>query len=366
MINPEILEATEQIDVEFLLEREGVSYRATSGSSGPQFNLQECPECGQGGYKTFINQETGFGNCFHGSCGKKFNKFTLIKAITGQFGRKLDDYIKTLAQEMGWRPKVKVTLAEEAKQVELVLPETYPLPFSDGSNLVYLENRGITADVCLQYGLRFALKSWFNYEHEGQRKGQLYENRVIIPVFDMDGKLVSFQGRDITGEAERKYLFPPGFSSTGRYLYNANAWPKDGSVDTAIINEGVFDVIATGMALATQRDLKNVMPIGTFGKHLSYGSDQCQLGELLRLKQERGLKRAVFMWDGEVAAIDDAVKAAKLVRELGIDTAIALLPEGKDPNEVGPSVVCHAYRNAKRLDQRNALALKMQVRGMRK
>lgn len=362
MINPEILEASEQIDLEYFLEREGVTYRATHGSSGAQFNLHTCPKCEGTGYKTFVNQETGLGNCFHGSCGAKFNKFTLIKAVTGLFGKSLDDYIKSIAEEMGWRPKVSITLDKEARQVELVLPETYPIPFADGSNLTYLENRGITTDVCRRFGLRFAQKSWFNYEFEGQRKGQLYENRVIIPVFDMDGKLVSFQGRDITGEAQRKYLFPPGFSSTGRYLYNANAWPKDGSVDTAIINEGVFDVIATNMALQTQRDLHNVMPLGTFGKHLSHGGDQSQLGELLRLKKERGLKRVVFMWDGEVAAIDAAFAAAALVAELGLMTAVALLPGGKDPNEVPASVVCNAYRSAVRATRSNALTLKMKVR----
>lgn len=362
MINPEILEASEQIDLEYFLEREGVSYRATHGSSGAQFNLQTCPKCEGHGYKTFVNQETGFGNCFHGSCGAKFNKFTMIKTVTGLAGRQLDDYIKELAEEMGWRPRVKVSLAKESKQVDLVLPETYPIPFADGSNLTYLENRGITTEVCKRFGLRFAQKSWFNYMSEGERRGQLYENRVIIPVFDMDGKMVSFQGRDITGEAQRKYLFPPGFSSTGRYLYNANTWPKDGSVDTAIINEGVFDVIATDMALRTQRDLRNVLPVGTFGKHLSYGGEQSQLGELLRLKNERGLKRVVFMWDGEIAAIDAAFESAKLVSELGLMTSIAILPGGKDPNEVPASVVCNAYRSAVRATKSNALTVKMKVR----
>lgn len=365
MISPDIIDALDKIDVDYILEREGVNYRATHGSNGAQFNLQECPKCGEGGWKTFVNQVTGLGNCFHGSCQAKFNKFTLIKETTGLFGRRLDDYISSIAQEMGWRPRVKSDASGHVKQVDLVLPETYPIPFADGSNLLYLENRGITADVARRFGLRFAAKSWFNYEFEGQRKGQLYENRVIIPVFDMDGKMVSFQGRDITGDASRKYLFPPGFSSTGRYLYNAQSVPKTGEIDTLIINEGAFDVFATDIAIGTAGDMRNVMAVGTFGKHLSSGGEQSQLAELVRLKNERGIKRVVFMWDSEVGAIDAAVAASRMVSSIGLMTQIAQLPPGKDPNEVPPSVVCDAYRKARRIDGTNALLLKMKARGVK-
>ncbi|WP_199153516.1 toprim domain-containing protein [Chromobacterium sp. ASV23] len=362
-IKPEILDALETIDPEYLLEREGVNYTESYGSSGLQFNVQECPKCGGRDWKVFLNAETGLGNCFHGSCSAKFNKFTFIMALTGNVGRALDEYITSLAQEVGWRPRRRSEVsAASDKQLELVLPESYRIPFADGSNLLYLENRGITADVCKAYGLRYAEKSWFNYELDGQRKGQLYEQRVIIPVYDMDGQLVSFQGRDITGKAERKYLFPPGFASTGRYLYNANNFPSDGSAHTAIINEGVFDVIATDIALRTQRDLRGVVPVGTFGKHLSTGGERSQLAELQRLKHERGLKRVVFMWDAEVAAVDDAIAAAEVVRGLGLQTSLALLPKGKDPNEVAPSVVCHAYRTAKPLDRLSAIRIKMAAR----
>ncbi|WEU67317.1 DNA primase [Xanthomonas phage JGB6] len=38
----------------------------------------------------------------------------------------------------------------------------------------------------------------------GRKMRQDYSNRIIIPIFDLDGNLKSFQGRDTTGEAEKR------------------------------------------------------------------------------------------------------------------------------------------------------------------
>jgi DNA primase len=100
-----------------------------------------------------------------------------------------------------------------------------------------------------------------------------YNRRVLIPIYDLDGKLVSFQGRDITGTAEKKYLFPPGYArATGEHLYNGHN--VIGRPSDVVVGEGAFDVIAIKVAFDADPTLRDVVPVGTFGKHLSHGAPQ--------------------------------------------------------------------------------------------
>ena len=75
----ELTEALEHLDMIDFLEYEGIDYKERTGSSGPQFNIQECPSCGDRKWRVWINQESGLGNCFHGDCTQKtFNKYSFM------------------------------------------------------------------------------------------------------------------------------------------------------------------------------------------------------------------------------------------------------------------------------------------------
>jgi DNA primase len=350
--NEELQEALERIDIESWLDQEGVRYRKARGASGAQLNIKECPRCGNSDYKVYLNADTGLGNCFAGSCEEKYNKWKFIQSYLGVSAREAVEHIKQVAREMGWQPP-KVKSAEvKIDTTALRLPESIPLPIG-GRNLKYLDNRNITGVMSGYFNLRFCKKGAFYYTNEGRNLKQDYSNRIIIPIFDLDGELVSFQGRDITGTAEKKYLFPPGFSSTGTHLYNGH---NAIGAEEIVINEGVFDVAATKMALDEEVELRNVVAIGSFGKHLSYGDDESQLAKLLRLK-ESGLKRVTFMWDGERQAIKDAVAAAIMVKSCGLVARVAILPNGCDPNEVPAAVVRSAYWKATTIDSMTAAKL---------
>ena len=128
------------------------------------------------------------------------------------------------------------------------------------------------------------------------------------------------------------------------------------------MNEGVFDVMAAKYALDQEVDLRDVVPVGTFGKNLSDSNNgDDQIGELLRLKR-RGLKKVTFMWDGEQKALDAAAKAGQKIVQYGFDVRIATLPKGKDPNEVVPKEVVLAYYGARPLNARSILGLKRHYR----
>lgn len=354
--NQELQEALDSIDMEQWLDREGVKYRVTHGSRGTQLNIRDCPVCGGGNWKVYLNAENGLGNCFSGDCETKFNRWKFIKASLGAATtRQVVEHVKEVAKEQGWRPVVKKSAPVELDRAELRLPESYALPIQ-GRNLKYLDNRNITGEIAEYFHLRFCRTGAFQYVSEdGKRRAQAYDNRILIPIYDLDGKLASFQGRDITGEADKKYLFPPGFASTGTYLYNGqNAI----GAQRIVIGEGVFDVMAIKIALDAEMALRDVVPVGSFGKHLSSGSDDSQMDKLLKLK-EHGLREVTFMWDGEKQATRDAVKAALEVRKHGLVARIAFLPQDKDPNEVASSVVREAFWKAEALTPLTAAKIKL-------
>ena len=353
-------ELLDNIDMESYLDLEGVTYKIAHGSSGTQINIKECPVCGSNSWKVYLNAETGLGNCFAGDHppGENYSKWNFIKAWTGlQNGREIVNHIKTVAREMGWRARKTTSVEVVYDQTELKLPESTELPFK-GRNLKYLSDRNIDLGTTGFFHLRNSKSGVFWYRnHDGEIKYQDYSKRIIVPIFDMKGELVSFQGRDVTDKSERKYLFPPGFSSTGKHLYNGhNAL----GAKQIVVCEGVFDVMATKIALDEEMSLRSVAPVGTFGKHLSHGSSEGedQLNKFIQLK-EAGLKDIVIMWDGERQALLDAVVAGQMLKGLGLVVRIAVLPPGKDPNEVAPSVVRRAYWDSIVVNNRNMVKLKM-------
>ncbi len=358
MANEDIQELLDSVDMEMWLDREGVDYRITRGSRGIQLNVRECPVCGAAKWKVYLNQDNGLGNCFSGDCEAKFNKWSFIKAQLGTPpARQLIEHIKQVAKEQGWRPTKKATLAVNM-ETELKLPESIALPHN-GRNLKYLDNRNINADLASYFHLRYCQRGQFDYlDVEGRKRRQDYSKRVIIPIFDMAGDLATFQGRDITGESDRKYLFPPGFASTGSIIYNGH---NAHGAEDIVIGEGVFDVMATKFALDGQPELRRVVAVGSFGKHLSHGDDVSQLAKLLQLR-DGGLKRVTFMWDGEERALQDAIEAALLVRRFGLVARIAVLPKDKDPNEVAPQVVRDAFWKAVVVDDKVAIRMKVAKR----
>ena len=217
----DVTELLNSVSIEDYLDYEGIDWRRQHGSSGEQANVKTCPVCGASKWKVYLGLETGYGNCFSGSCNARFNKWTFIKAMLGtEDSRVIADHLKSVAKEMGWRPKRKTTAAVVMDTVKL--PISFELPTADGRNLLYLEQRGLDLEITRYFHLRYCEDAWWNFtKADGSRGGQNFGGRIIIPVFDLGGELVTFQGRDITGTAgDKKYLFPSGLPGTGRFLYN--------------------------------------------------------------------------------------------------------------------------------------------------
>jgi DNA primase len=359
MDRAELDAALKIIDVEAYLDREGVDYKTSYGTKGLQLNLDECPACGEGGRKTYIGAETGLGNCFHGSCNFKFNKFWLIKKVSGLGGPDLDTHIATVAQEQGWMPR---KARAQIVQGVLKLPsKLHKLPINGCDNLQYLQDRGVTNASCTFFDLSYCHGGWWSYKlDDGTDKFVKYDQRVIIPIADLEGNLVSFQGRDVTSTLIPKYLFPVGFAVAGQHLYNGQNF-IEGEHTHAIVGEGAFDAIAVHQALDGASSCAGMLPLATFGMHLSDGPDG-QVAKFIRLK-ERGLKTVTFLWDGEGKATAYAVKMGLKLVGLGLAVRIGRLPPGFDPAQgpdgkpTPPALVRQAIFSATKLDRLSAIRL---------
>jgi hypothetical protein len=73
--------------------------------------------------------------------------------------------------------------------------------------------------------------------------GDRYRNRIVIPYYDREGKLIYYNGRAI-GESKCKYLGPPKEIGVGKedVVFMAGKWPEPGTL--IYLCEGEFNAIS--------------------------------------------------------------------------------------------------------------------------
>ena len=208
--------------------------------------------------------------------------------------------------------------------------------------LAYLRDRGLTDETIARFGLGWAgegrgalatalapgatqpqlLESGLlRADESGAVRGELFFNRVMFPIRDRSGRMISFGGR-ILGEGQPKYVNGPEtpLFSKRRTLYGLNlAREASRRGQTVVAVEGYMDVIGlhqAGFAAA-------VAPLGT-------ALTAEQLEELWRLSPA-----PVLCFDGDAAGARAAARAAQTALPLlAPDRTILLatLPEAEDPD----------------------------------
>jgi DNA primase len=139
-----------------------------------------------------------------------------------------------------------------------------------------------------------------------------FKHRIIIPII-LNGEIISYQTRDITGIAELRYKPCPKEEEVIPYkhtLYNI-----DSCYDKAIILEGVTDVWRMGNGA-----------VATFG--IMYTQEQ------IRLLIDNGIKEVFIVFDPEPQAQKQANKLASDLIGFGITTEVVQLNDWKDPAEM--------------------------------
>jgi DNA primase len=161
-----------------------------------------------------------------------------------------------------------------------------------------------------------------------------FRDRIMFPIPDSRGKIIAFGGRALAPDAPAKYMNSPDTElfHKGNVLYNfaraRKGLAKDGTV---IAVEGYMDVIALAQA-----GFENVVaPLGT-------ALTENQLELLWRMAGE-----PILCFDGDQAGLKAAWRAADMALpsvQAGRSVRVALLPEGKDPDDLVKAEGPDAFR----------------------
>lgn len=348
----------DEYDAEQIIAYEGYEYRLGNGNNGPQINVKTCPNCNSDDYKVYINADSGLGNCF--KCEVKFNKYKFVKLSRNlKSHNDVVRYLENMSSLVSYKPKLHIKLREPVK--DWVLPQSYLIELEDHLP-EYLKDRNVNAKLAKRFDLRYCEYGFYHYkDFQDKSKAVDFSRRVIIPIKDIDGNMVTFQGRDVTGTSARKYMFPNMLPGTGRYIYNADYAIKN-KAKVVILNEGVFDVFATTLALESDVKYREYIACGTFGKHLSISSNnfqsEDQLSDLFKL-YEQGIEEFVLLWDGEPAAISAAFESVMKLNSFGLNATVAVIGGGLDPAETDPSVLLKAIDDRRKPTTLDLIRMKL-------
>ena len=176
----------------------------------------------------------------------------------------------------------------------------------------YLAGRGFIPQVAKYFGLGWSLV------------GEM-EGRITIPIHNPEGKLVSVQGRDYTGEKPNKYKFLDGTGEDAKNtLYNAHRAiieaKKRGWVLVVegcpcvwyMAQNGLLNVVATMSTSVTENQLKQLKEMG-LKVVLWFDYDENQAGQYGALKTLKSMKKMNFknvylVNTGFVCSPDDLTK----------------------------------------------------------
>lgn len=210
----------------------------------------------------------------------------------------------------------------------------------------YLERRGLEAAALERFEIGFAPDAWQGlWDHltgkgvsaekilaaglgkpsnKGGKPYDTFRNRIMFPIRDPRGRCTAFGGRAMDPNDNAKYLNSPEtlLFDKGRSLYNHGpAREAAGKGAPLIVAEGYMDVIA----LAEGGFGACVAPLGT-------AITENQLHLLWRISDE-----PIIALDGDKAGLRAAQRLIDLalpLLEAGKSLRFALMPEGKDPDDL--------------------------------
>ncbi|MCC5466376.1 DNA primase [Pelosinus baikalensis] len=296
-----------------------------------------------------VTPDKGFFYCFGcQSGGNVFNFLMKIENIS------FFDAVKVLAQKMNIplpeKEKSSRELARERENSKLYRVNEMAREFFYAcltktvygkKAREYLNSRGVTDDVIERFKIGFAPPAWDKLVNAFLERGveqevllraglivernsgdgvyDRFRSRVIFPISDARGRVVGFGGR-VIDDSQPKYLNSPETSVFNkRYILfgfdAAQKFIKESG--QAIVVEGYMDAIT-----AHAFGIRNVVAsLGT-----AFSPEQAKL--LLR-----NAKDIFFAYDSDAAGQNATVRALSILRNLGANVRVILIPDGKDPDE---------------------------------
>lgn len=339
--------------------------KKTNASRGDYWGC--CPFHGEKTPSFHCEDKKGRYHCF--GCGVSGDHFRFLTELDGLSFPEAVERIAEMAgvampardEQAEAREKQRASLTDVMEMATAFFQER--LQGSEGAKArAYLRDRGLTPATQQSFRLGYAPDSRNALKEHLAGKGVLKEqieacglvvfgddiavsydrfrDRIMFPIPDSRGKIIAFGGRAMSPDVSAKYLNSPetGLFHKGNVLYNFARARKalgkggaNGGGGTVIAVEGYMDVIALAQA-----GFENVVaPLGT-----ALTENQMEL--LWRMAGE-----PILCFDGDAAGLKAAWRAADLILpaiQPGRTARFALLPEGKDPDDLVRSEGPDAFR----------------------
>lgn len=147
--------------------------------------------------------------------------------------------------------------------------------------------------------------------------------RLMFPIFNAFNECVGFSARALekTDMAKYKNTAETVVFQKGRVVFGINlvkAIKQQQGIDNIIIVEGQIDVIAMHRA--------------------GFKTTVACMGTALTKENAKELKKLsnniILCFDGDTAGVKATIKSIDILKEEGVNVMVAVLPEGKDPDEV--------------------------------
>jgi DNA primase len=205
--------------------------------------------------------------------------------------------------------------------------------------LDYIKNRGASENSIKRFGLGYAPDSWDSLVKHLGSKGfsdedialadlgrrnrnntlnDRFRDRLMFPIIDLQGNIIAFGGRDLSGESKAKYV---NTGDTLLYKKTANLFAlnlaKKTAGDTLILGEGYMDVLSMHQAGFTNA----VASCGT------------ALTEQQAALLAKYAKAVIIAYDADAAGQKAVKRAIPLLRKVGLSIKILVVNGGKDPDE---------------------------------
>lgn len=142
---------------------------------------------------------------------------------------------------------------------------------------------------------------------------QQFRNRLIIPIYNKNGKLISYQGRDVSGKSKLRYKGCEIKKSVMNYKHTFYGWPFVKENKVAIV-EGIFDQWAMGDGF-----------LCSFGTAVT----AFQIKELIST-----FDKVFILFDPENTAQQLADKTATKIASFNKEVEVIKLDTDKDPGDL--------------------------------
>lgn len=289
-------------------------------------------------------------HCF--GCGRSGNIFDALRELKGFSFPESVEYLATRAglaipqenQKPGddLRRKEKLAMIQACETAAKFFESSLTALPTGHAVHSYMQNRGLTEEISQLFRIGYAQDEWeglvshlkakklnlglaekvglIKPRNKGDGHFDIFRHRLVFPIQNLKGDVVAFSGRVLDKDQNPKYLNSPESDvfHKGKMFYGLNVTNKFiREKDQVLVVEGQMDLLALFSA-----GIKNVVaPLGT-----AFTDSHARL-------IRRFTDNVIIVFDGDKAGKKAAERSLPVLLAEGLVPKIALIPDGKDPDD---------------------------------